>query len=311
MKKRTNPFSLLIVLFTFTISTISCTPKYPSLATAEAKQGTNHQEEPLPIATELLTTEIQVSHPNTPTITSIASATYLPIIPRKPKDITYELLQNINLERTLQDILKLTGEVPICIDDDCYSINDRATGSEGLYWAKRYIFHELLNLGYFVEYKDWSMSGYSDQNIFAIKPGFSRPDEKIYFIAHLDGSKANILSGKPAADDNASSVVDLLELARVLSNYSFERTLVLFISTGEEQGTLGVTSYLDQLTPEEISSIKYAVNIDMVGYDANRDYSMELWYGDHAPSFDLVTVMSQTIQTYQLNLIPEFVVGCG
>lgn len=51
----------------------------------------------------------------------------------------------------------------------------------------------------------------------------------------------------PAADDNASGVVDLLEAARVLSKYSFDRTLVFFFSTGEEEGALGVKSYLNDI----------------------------------------------------------------
>jgi hypothetical protein len=228
-----------------------------------------------------------------------------------PDDIVLEMLGQVNISRALVDLKQLTGEVPICIGTGCYTITNRLTGSEGLSWAKEYVYTELARLGYSVEIRDWSRAGYADQNIIARKPGVLHPEEEIYFVAHLDGVKPGLDGQFPAADDNGSGVVDILELARVLNTYSFSRTVILLVSTGEEQGTLGVQSYLSQLSPIELNSIKYVVNIDMVGYDANHDRVMELWYGDHSPSFDLVNLMKEIIQTYQLELVPGFVVGCG
>jgi hypothetical protein len=226
--------------------------------------------------------------------------------PADPIDLIWEMIGEVNIGRALTDIKKLTGEEPFCIDNECYTIHNRVTGSEELSWAKNYVYQELVRLGYATELQGWSRSGYTDQNIIARKPGALHPEEEIYFVAHLDG-----VIGSPAADDNASGVVDILELARVLSSYAFSRTIVLLISTGEEQGTLGVQSYLDQLSPSELSSIQYVVNIDMIGYDANQDRVMELWYGDHSPSLDLITRMAEIIRDYQLDLVPRFVVGCG
>jgi acetylornithine deacetylase/succinyl-diaminopimelate desuccinylase-like protein len=222
-----------------------------------------------------------------------------------PSNIIRELLEEINRDRALTDLRKLTGEEPICIHSDCYTITNRLTGSNGLYWAKKYIYEELNNLGYIVEVQDWSLSGYTDQNLVATKPGVTFPNEVIYLVAHLDGVYS------PAADDNGSGAVDILELARILSPQLFSRTIVLLFSTGEEQGTLGVKSHLSQLSPEELDSIQYVVNIDMIGYDANADTVMELWHGDHAPSFALTQMMNETILAYQLNLEPHLVVGCG
>jgi putative aminopeptidase FrvX len=104
--------------------------------------------------------------------------------------------------------------------------------------------------------------------------------------------------------------VDLLELARVLSSRSLDRTLVLLISTGEEFGCLGVRSYLNQLSEEELAAIRYAVNIDMIGYDVNSDGAMELWSGDHPPSLVLAQMLGEKIPEYQLELEPSIVTGC-
>jgi hypothetical protein len=226
-----------------------------------------------------------------------------------PMEVVWEMLGHVNKDRALIDLRKLTGEEEICIDSDCYTIVNRLTGSEGLDWAQDYVSEELNNLGYTVEVRDWSLNGKADQNIIAKKVGVISPDEKIYFIAHLDGVGSGVQK-YPAADDDGSGMVDMLEMARVLNNYSFDRTVVLLFTSGEEQGTLGSQYYLNELTPGELSSIKYAVDLDMVGYDANEDGAMEFWDGGDPSSLPLTHMMSEIIETYQIDLSPQFVTGC-
>jgi hypothetical protein len=226
-------------------------------------------------------------------------------------DVVSEVIGQVDSDRTLTDLRKLTGETPVCNNNGCHTIVNRLTGGKELAWARDYVDEQLSRAGFSVEFDDWSGSGYTDQNLIARKTGISLPNEEIYFVAHVDGVKKFWSSRFPAADDNASGVVDLLELARVLSAHSFKRTVVLLFSTGEEQGELGVNSYISQLTPEELASIKYVVDVDMIGYDGNRDEVMELWHGGHPPSLALARLMSDTIKEYQLNLAPRFVVGCG
>jgi len=228
-----------------------------------------------------------------------------------PAEVVWEMLDQLNKEEALIDLRRFSGDEPICIDSECYTIKNRLTGSEGLQWAKDYIYKELASLGYYVEFQDWSKSGYADQNIIAKKWGTLFPNEEVYFVAHIDGAKTVWRNRFPAADDNASGVADILEVARILSNYSFGRTLVFFFSTGEEQGTLGVKSYLNGLSQEGLSSIKYVINIDMVGYDEDHNGAMELWHGDHSPSLVLTQLISEIIVAYHLNLSPSLVVGCG
>src|SRR5690606_33440562 len=132
------------------------------------------------------------------------------------------------------------------------------------------------------------------------------PEEEIYFVAHLDGVKPGAEERYPAAADDASGVVANLGMSRILSSHTFNRTLVLLFTTGEQQGTLGVQSYLNQLSPQELGSIKYAVDVDMVGYDGNGDGVMELWHGGHAPSMAVTQMMSDAIGAYRLRLVPRF-----
>src|SRR5690349_14490459 len=135
------------------------------------------------------------------------------------EDTVRELLRQVNNDRALTDLQRLTGEEPICTDNGCFTIKDRATGSEGLQWAKDYVYQELISLEYSVEFQDWSYSGYADQNLIVRKLGKVFPGEELYFVAHLDGVDPKGAVGAPAADDNASGVVDLMELARALRNH--------------------------------------------------------------------------------------------
>lgn len=259
-----------------------------------------------PVSTALPTGDSSVQSSKTATLSSTALST-ISLQTQIPLDgIVRQMLEQVNIERALSDLKKLTGETPLCIDNRCTTIVDRETGNEGLDWAKVYVFKELVDLGYSVEYRDWSHSGFADQNIKATKPGVLHPEEEVYFVAHLDGIKSG-----PAAVDNASGVVDLLEMARVLSKYTFSRTVVLFFSTGEEHGVLGARSYVDQISPEGLRAIKFVVNVDMIGYDADRDRVMQLWAGDHPPSLAFAQSLSDLITQYHLDLIPRTISGCN
>jgi hypothetical protein len=218
-------------------------------------------------------------------------------------DNVWVLIGQVNQTRVLTDLRRLTGVEPICLNNNCNTITNRITGSDGLKLAENYVIDQLTSMGYIVQIQNWSKNGYSDNNLLVRKPGKVFPGEEIYFVAHLDGENC------PAADDNASGVVSLLELARIISHLDFNRTLVLLFSTGEEQSTSGVESYIDQLTPQQLAAIQFVVNVDMIGYDKNMDGRMELFNGTQP--LDFVQLLSGIITDYQLNLQPEIYSDCG
>ncbi len=241
-----------------------------------------------------------------PLVVNTARPTEMP-----PRAIVEGILGKINTDQALKDLRLMTGEDPICDDTGCIKIANRKTGSTGLQKVKNYFASELQKLGFTIHRDDWSRSGYSDQNIIAEKKGAFVPNEKVLFIAHLDGIAQNQLQRFPAADDNASGAVSVLQLARVLSHYSLNRSVVLFFSTGEEQGSLGVESYLDHVSAQEINAIQAVVDVDTIGYDADGDRVMQIFYGDHLPSKTIAMTLSELISEYQINLSPNVIVGCG
>ncbi len=94
------------------------------------------------------------------------------------------------------------------------------------------------------------------QNIVATKPGAS-PDA-IIFGAHYD----SVESG-PGANDNASGVASLLELARLARPGALTQRFMAF--GAEELGLYGSGSYVSTLTPQERLQVKAMVSLDMVG----------------------------------------------
>jgi Zn-dependent M28 family amino/carboxypeptidase len=91
--------------------------------------------------------------------------------------------------------------------------------------------------------------------------------------AHLDSVPAG-----PGINDNGSGSAALLELAQQLGNHKPQNTLRLAWWGAEEEGLIGSTAYVDDLSQAERDRIALYMNYDMVGspnyifmvYDANQ-----------------------------------------
>ncbi|HEY4290821.1 MAG TPA: M28 family peptidase [Puia sp.] len=67
------------------------------------------------------------------------------------------------------------------------------------------------------------------------------------------------------ADDNASGVAGILELARMLSTSKLKNNNYLFVAfSGEELGLFG-SKYFVEHSPVDLKSINYMINLDMIG----------------------------------------------
>jgi hypothetical protein len=70
----------------------------------------------------------------------------------------------------------------------------------------------------------------------------------------------------PGADDNASGVAVMLELARVLaSSEKPQRTIVFAAFTGEEAGLRGARHFVEHPVPVPLSGVRAVINLDTVG----------------------------------------------
>jgi len=75
----------------------------------------------------------------------------------------------------------------------------------------------------------------------------------------------------PGADDNASGVAVLLELARYFARAGSERTLVFAAFSGEEAGRLGSRYFVRRAAEDSGQSIRAMINLDTVGRLGERE----------------------------------------
>jgi len=87
-------------------------------------------------------------------------------------------------------------------------------------------------------------------NVIATIKGTATPERFYVVTGHLDSRCTDVLNftdDAPGADDDASGVAVVLELARVLSKRTFAGTIVLAAVDGEEQGLYGSTFMANQM----------------------------------------------------------------
>lgn len=95
--------------------------------------------------------------------------------------------------------------------------------------ARAYVSDVLKTLGYSIEQHLFLDNGSEFSNVIATRRGRLFPRRRLLVLAHYD-----TVSNSPGADDNASGVAVLLEIAAVLSGLSMEKT-VQFVAVNLEE----------------------------------------------------------------------------
>src|SRR5947209_15586587 len=106
-------------------------------------------------------------------------------------------------------------------------------------------------------------------NIVATLKG-TQPESvnRMYVVSgHYDSMCSSPTDAKcdaPGANDDASGTAAVLEMARVMSKYSFDATIVFMTVPGEEQGLLGSTHYAEQAKKNNLD-IEAMFTNDIIG----------------------------------------------
>lgn len=147
----------------------------------------------------------------------------------------------------------------------------RPTGSAAEARAAAYIQETLAAEGYRVERQPFPLPGGGESaNVVALPPRLDTDpatDRHLLVGAHYD-----TVVGSPGANDNASGVAVLLELARVLAAHP-ARLPVVLVAFGAEEGrpgpqhrSLGGSQhYAQALSPEAARNLAAMINLDMIG----------------------------------------------
>lgn len=100
--------------------------------------------------------------------------------------------------------------------------------------------------------------------VFGVMPGLTHPERTIV----IQGSHHETNPGTPGANDNASGLAVMLELARYFSKHRTNKTLVFVSTCGEESGAWGSEEFVKQ-KPEVYRQCDAALIIDMVNSSEN------------------------------------------
>lgn len=169
---------------------------------------------------------------------------------------------------------KLTGEAAVVTIRKPAFITTRHTASgKPLRLAQDFACAQFAAAGLPVEMRGWSRGGYTNRNVLATQTGLSRPQEFVWFTAHLD--VRNLDARVPGADDNASGCAAVILAARVLSQQRFARSIRYVLFTGEEQGGLGsaVEAGRARRAGEQIVAV---LNADMIAWDRRGEPVLRL-----------------------------------
>lgn len=118
-----------------------------------------------------------------------------------------------------------------------------------------------------LEIKSEFISSYQSQNVWGIVEGTKYKDSCFVFIAHYDhlGKVGDVHF--PGANDNASGVAVLLDLAKYYAKNPAEHSVVFIFATGEEVGLLG-SKFAAENPYIDLEKVKFLFNLDMCGTGA-------------------------------------------
>lgn len=139
--------------------------------------------------------------------------------------------------------------------------------------------------------------GYPQKSVIMTIPGTTRPDEVVVIGGHLDSISPGGTSGSaPGADDDASGIATLTEVARVLLAADFRpaRTVKFMAYAAEEVGLRGSLSIVKDYQKRGVNVVG-VLQLDMTNYQGS---DRDIWLIDDHTDRAQNTFLSQLIETY-------------
>ncbi len=168
-----------------------------------------------------------------------------------PAGAAVEGIESFSRERAMVHVRKLATDIGV-----------RVRATRGELRGSRYIADEFRLLGYDVKVQKFEVDGGTSRNVVASWPGSRR-----YGV--VVGGHMDTVSGSPGANDNASGVAVILELARLFAGKEASRS-VRFVAFGsEEYGSngahhVGSQVYVNRLGEEGRRRLGGMVSVDMI-----------------------------------------------
>jgi len=174
-------------------------------------------------------------------------------IPAPPTDgiASVSAIEKFSKQRAMDHVRKLAGDIGV-----------RVRGTRGELLGSRYIARRFKSLGYRVNIQKFAVDNGTSRNVVAWWPSA----KKFPFVvgAHMD-----TVSGAPGANDNASGVATILEVARLFAG-TRQAQWVRFVAFGSEEFVnsgvhhLGSATYVRRLGPRGRARLAGMLSVDMI-----------------------------------------------
>lgn len=199
--------------------------------------------------------------------------------------VQYEPLQIINnpdtiLHGIVNDVSKDTLIAWLSKIDSFYNRNtgsDTVSDTRGIGAVRRWIHSKFVEISadndnrLIVSYMDFDINicgATHHRNVLGVLPGMDTSNKEIVFIeGHFDTrceGACDTSCYSPGMDDNGSGTVLVMELARIMSKYAFDQTVIFALPTGEDQGLYGAKAFASYFKNNDIQ-IRACLNNDVVG----------------------------------------------
>lgn len=177
---------------------------------------------------------------------------------------------------------------------DLQNFSTRVFGTDGNREAGEYLAARLDGIpGLEVEFQGGDL-----RNVIATLPGNNTASGEVVVVgAHYD-SRSSDLARAPGATDNGCGVAIVLELAEVMSRYSFDRTVRFAFWNAEEDGRYGSADYAGNVTNASVPVVLY-LNYDSACYDPLNRSVLDIIYDEN--SSDIAALMADHNTLYATN----------
>ena len=223
--------------------------------------------------------------------------------------IGQEIVDRVSGKRMIETIQELEG------------FGSRAFYLESSDDSAEYLYDRLVELGLNVEYQEFLAGSHPVRNVVATLVGTSDSEGVLLFGAHYDSENkladsydAGANLSAPGADDDASGVAAVVELATVLADQHFPNTVKFVAFAAEELGyddSGGLKGSSHFVEKERNDGVVYSASaiMDMIGYPGSS--------GNHAVVVvnsnegRLSKAASDSVEVYGLDLRLDIVVNAS
>ena len=207
--------------------------------------------------------------------------------------VIQSVVDGVEIDSLVWSLERLSGEEPVDVGAGSQLIVSRHDLNSGNALAADWLQQRLTANGYTPTVQVFS--GGAGENVLAVKTGAVHPGRKVVICGHYDAMPAGPVAA-PAADDDGSGTVAVLEAARLFAPLQFENTIVFALWDKEEQGKIGSAFYAGAAASNDDTLIA-VVNMDAISYDGDGDDLMRIHTKPIANSIALkdTAVMANTL----------------